>query len=686
MLMPVLWWLAETTVVAGLLAGIAAGLGRWRRMDASTRHLLWLLVLVKLVLPPFFRAPWSLPVPASVAGWLRAPEPRPALAGPIPSRAVARPADLPEAIEAPAEPDFRAVLASLEAAPEVAPELTPATIEPAAAIEDPTASPDAPEPAPLSFPAWPLHRWLLVVWGGVALGLVVRETVRIVRFRGRLRQAVPAPEWLVAEAEQLAARLDVHPPELLVVPGLGTPLLWCLGRPRLLVPGYLIKSIDAARWRGILAHELAHLRRGDHWVGRLELAAGLVWWWNPVYWVARRRIDAEAELACDAWVVQVLPDDRLNYAEVLLQICSKFSLAGSPSPALGVAGSGRFFERRLRMLLDDQVPRRRPLPLLLAIFALALLAVPSWTQSSSAALIPMEPKALPAVSEQPAGPSDAQADDDDDGDDDQDKAKDKAKADDDDDDRDKAKADDDDDDDKADADDDDDDKDKDADRDRKQSSARKHSSGRDESSKSKGKDRDDDVEDVEVDIKAALGPDFEKKMEAFGKEMEKKFGEHSEFAKKMEAFGKEMEAKFGPGSEFAKKMEAFGKEMEKKFGDGSEFAKKMELLGKDMEKKFGPGSEFAKKMEEKFGEHSEFAKKMEEAAGQLEKKAKEQKELKVKQKSRADDEARHRADKESADREQSRKARVKALEEKIEQLMRELKELKAAEREEAERY
>ena len=51
-------------------------------------------------------------------------------------------------------------------------------------------------------------------------------------------------------------------------------------------------------------------------------------------------------------------------------------------------------------------------------------------------------------------------------------------------------------------------------------------------------------------------PDFEKKMEAFGKEIEGKFGPGSEFAKKMEAFGKEMEAKFGPGSDFEKKMKS----------------------------------------------------------------------------------------------------------------------------------
>ena len=71
-----------------------------------------------------------------------------------------------------------------------------------------------------------------------------------------------------------------------------------------------------------------------------------------------RRLDAEAELACDAWVVWALPKDRLTYAEVLFDICSTLSLAKPMAPTLSVAGSGRFFERRLTMILHNDVPCR----------------------------------------------------------------------------------------------------------------------------------------------------------------------------------------------------------------------------------------------------------------------------------------------------------------------------------------
>ncbi|MBX6316772.1 MAG: M56 family metallopeptidase, partial [Isosphaeraceae bacterium] len=122
----------------------------------------------------------------------------------------------------------------------------------------------------------------------------------------------------------------------------------------------------------------AHLRRGDPWVRRLELLAGLLWWWNPLYWIVRHRLDVEAELACDAWVVSALPELRFAYAEALIDVCESLSEARAPSPALGMGGPGRIFERRLTMILRERIPCRASAPALLAAGLLALLALPSW--------------------------------------------------------------------------------------------------------------------------------------------------------------------------------------------------------------------------------------------------------------------------------------------------------------------
>ncbi|QEH31634.1 Regulatory protein BlaR1 [Aquisphaera giovannonii] len=704
-----LYWFAETTLVAGLLAAAAALAGRLRALDAPARHLLWVLVLVKLVTPPLVRSPWAVALPPALVGAGR----------PVASDATVAPAATAsppgrDAMGAPgATPAASARPVSLST---VDPPGRPIAREPAAAVlrelvveeglrafrrggAGPKAEAEAEPAAPAAWlPA--AARWLMLGWAAGAAALAAVQGRRILAFRGRLREAVPAPGWLVEEAERVGESLRVRPPEVLAAAGLGTPLLWCLGRPKLLVPAHLIKSLDAGSWPGILAHELAHLRRGDHWVARLELAAGLLWWWNPLYWVARRRIDAEAELACDAWVVSALPRDRHAYAEVLLQICSEMSLQRpslAPAPALGVAGSGRFLERRLLMVLnahrdDPSACRITPLPLAAACL-LGLLALPSWSLAK-----PVEPAA--ALAAQPPDAAAAAVEEDEPSDEDASIAF-------------------------ADDDDDDDDKDKEKHKPKAQARPEKH----EKQEKHEAKEEDDDDKDdeaeafaaeVEKTVEEALGPDFEKDMEAWGeklgKEMEERFGDGSEFQKKMEAFGKEMEKKFGEGSEFQKKMEAFGKEMEKKFGEGSEFEKKMEAFGKKMEQKFGPGSEFEKKMKEKAEAAEQKARaKADDAHGKakaahdklLAEKVAREKELAERAKQRADrdreradrekekadrerdraDAARHKAEadakhkaeadaKHPADGRPNRERRIKDLESKVESLLKEIKSLK----------
>ena len=100
---------------------------------------------------------------------------------------------------------------------------------------------------------------------------------------------------------RIGRRLDVRVPAIRVVPGLGTPLLWCLGRPVLLVPDDLLATLDRGRWPAILAHELAHLRRVDPGSAGSNWSPGWSGGGTRSTRLTRSRLDFEAELACDAW-------------------------------------------------------------------------------------------------------------------------------------------------------------------------------------------------------------------------------------------------------------------------------------------------------------------------------------------------------------------------------------------------
>jgi len=669
--MPGLWWFAETTLVAAGLAVVAALAGRLRSIGPTARHALWLVVLVKLMIPPLVSWPW--PAPWQNLKWPTISLQAVSARAPTPIGEFDRPQFAPRTPDphCPATVERKIVPVSAERNDEVFGScIAPAEV-PAPPRQLQTWHLPLPDEATIA-------RAILMLWLIVSLIVGAAQAIRIIRFRRQLNGAVPAPDNLIEETEAISQRLGLRAPELLVVPNLVTPMLWCLGRPKLLLPGRLVKSVSLDHWRGILTHELAHLRRGDHWVSRLELAAGLIWWWNPLYWLTRARLDAEAELACDAWVVWALPKDRLAYAEVLFDICATLSLAKPPAPTLGVTGSGRFFERRLTMILHDHVPCR-PSPLsILAACLLALFALPSWSAAQPAS---------PGSEDELASPLVAQTDD-------------QAAAsimDDDDDEKTVSRTDDDDDDDDADDDDDDDDDDQKAavKAKRKADAAKAKADAKAKAkaaAKLKGKGSELEIEadlsriekeieaklaplekeieaklaPLEKEIEAKLGPEFEKRMaelgEKIGKEIGAKLGSGSEFDKQMAELGakigKEMEGKFGPGSEFEKKMEAFGKEMEAKFGPGSEFAKKMEAFGKEMEAKFGPDSEFQKKIKEQHRSELEAQKRL------------------PKEPSPSQPRAREGTDARATARDRRRERRINELEAQIKKLIDELKALK----------
>jgi Flp pilus assembly protein CpaB len=145
-------------------------------------------------------------------------------------------------------------------------------------------------------------------------------------------------------------------------------------------PAELVDRSDAERARGVLVHELAHLRRRDHWVIWLEMVAACLWWWNPLFWYVRRRLRHSAELACDAWVVWALPEGRRAYAESLIDVVERSSRNRAVAPAWAAFGENRrYFERRLTMIYQAKVQRRLSRGGLLAIGLLALAVLPGWS-------------------------------------------------------------------------------------------------------------------------------------------------------------------------------------------------------------------------------------------------------------------------------------------------------------------
>jgi beta-lactamase regulating signal transducer with metallopeptidase domain len=331
------FWIMQNALVVTVLALVVWGISHWRRLGPAARHALWLLVLIKLLMPPVVSWPWAI-----------------------------------------VDPFARTQAGGGVSVTQVDTEAPPATT----ALELASDRGGTPNMAAAVLGAsWTGQRVvtvLTVAWlAGVAAYLLL-QGLRLLRLARRTAGAKPAPA-LAEEVARLSRQMRMRPIEVREAERLASPLVWSFVGPVLLWPAGM--SCDTPASRAMLAHELAHVRRRDHWVGWLKLGAGCLWWWHPVYWFVCWKLSEEAELACDAWAVQNVTQARRAYAEALLAVCET-TLEPTPALAVGIMEGGRrIMERRLRMIMGGAVPLRLSRAGLAALGAAALALAPAWAQN-----------------------------------------------------------------------------------------------------------------------------------------------------------------------------------------------------------------------------------------------------------------------------------------------------------------
>ena len=141
-----------------------------------------------------------------------------------------------------------------------------------------------------------------------------------------------------------------RPVTLLESPHPSLLVTWGLARPKVILPAAAAAWTDE-RARVVLTHELAHIRRGD-WV--VQLSAELlraIYWFNPLLWLACRRLRLESEHACDDEVMsRGVPGT--DYATHLVELARALNMQRHmwlPAPAMARPSS---LERRVRAMLN----------------------------------------------------------------------------------------------------------------------------------------------------------------------------------------------------------------------------------------------------------------------------------------------------------------------------------------------
>jgi len=209
------------------------------------------------------------------------------------------------------------------------------------------------QPVPASGPRTVLSSLERIWLAGVvaSLSLLLVGFGRLAWVTSRSRQVVDGTwsDMVTALSDRRKPRtpvrlLQTDHPTLLVT--------WGLTRPKVILPR-AAREWPADRVLAVLGHELAHVERRDWAVQMLAELLRCIYWFNPLIWIACRRLRQESEKACDDAVLG-MGMNAPEYATHLLDVARAFRHTQSrrslfPAPAMARPSH---LERRVRVMLN----------------------------------------------------------------------------------------------------------------------------------------------------------------------------------------------------------------------------------------------------------------------------------------------------------------------------------------------
>ncbi|MDB5340339.1 MAG: putative rane protein [Planctomycetaceae bacterium] len=198
---------------------------------------------------------------------------------------------------------------------------------------------------------------LLAAMGGAMIALSSWGLFRLLsehsEFRQRLAGCQIVSEGMAREIlNQLLQQARVRRPVTLLMseddlePGACGWLRW-----QIVLPSRAVDDLSPQELRALLAHEMAHLVRGDQWwllLGRLLVVC---FGWQPLNRIALREWQRASEYLCDAWAIQ-RDVERISLARCLTTV-AEWRLVGMATIAGLGSGNSSNLTHRVERLIED---------------------------------------------------------------------------------------------------------------------------------------------------------------------------------------------------------------------------------------------------------------------------------------------------------------------------------------------
>lgn len=254
--------------------------------------------------------------------------------------------------------------------------------------------------ADFTTPTYWLHVLVLIWVVSVVVG-TLRTAISFGRVRRMKSRSVPLASTPGLDViNQLVQRIGYTGKFSVRVAAVAAPLLVGFFRPVLLLPVALANQLTTEEAESVLLHELAHLRRYDHWWNLLQCLIEILFYYHPaVHWIGAR-IREEREYCCDDWVLAYGPGG-LPYARALLHYGER-AAAGNVT-ALSLTDGGGLLARVQRFLTHQSIPYTMQRTLLLLPVLALLVLITTAVTAPTPPFASSSPARPPAIDTLPDG-------------------------------------------------------------------------------------------------------------------------------------------------------------------------------------------------------------------------------------------------------------------------------------------
>jgi beta-lactamase regulating signal transducer with metallopeptidase domain len=224
--------------------------------------------------------------------------------------------------------------------------------------------------------------WIVTAWfSGIAVcgGRLLLGCAWIVHLRGGRD---PLPPMLAQRGRLLARRVGVTDVVIACSRRIGQAAVVGLIRPAVLIPTSWITAMPPEVLESIIAHELAHVRRADVWIGLLQRFVETFYFFHPaVLWLSAD-VRLQREMCCDEIAAELIGQPQ-RYARAL-ETVGRWSVQTTPEFALPFTGDRKMnLLCRVRNVLGMDSRREADSASLVGLIALMVPAVIFLTQLSA---------------------------------------------------------------------------------------------------------------------------------------------------------------------------------------------------------------------------------------------------------------------------------------------------------------